>query len=437
MGVVISRGYCAGLLLRFVSAIALVVTALGVPASAAHRLCALRDGPEGPCTCEMDASKPGEFKPVAKSWCRKAPPKATATKAAPPSLPATDAMKPDKTTQSSTDPVAPPAAATAKATAPVATAAISTKLDAIRARGALLCGTNTGLLGFASRTPAGEWAGIDADFCRAVAAAIFGDANKVEFVSLETNERFDALQNGKVDILSRNTTWTMTRDIDMGLDFAGVLYFDGQGFLTSDERGLVSAQQLAGAKVCVEGNTTSETNMSYYFKSHAIPVEMKSFPTHADLLKAYADGICDAYTGDRSTLFADRAGFPEPDKHAVLPEVISKEPLGPAVLQTDRAWVDIVRWTLSGLINAEEVGLTKANAAGEPTGDMKRLIEGAGVSGEKLGLSKTWLRDVVSAVGNYAEMFDGNVGSRSPLGMDRGLNALWKHGGILYAPPMW
>lgn len=309
----------------------------------------------------------------------------------------------------------------------------------IRARGKLLCGINTDRLGFSKQSDSGSWIGLDVDFCRAVAAAVFADANKVEFVPVETATRFDALKSGKIDLLARNTTWTMDRDVVLGLEFAGILYIDGQGFMTSDERGLVSAQQLAGLSVCVESGTTSEANAGYYFKAHNMDVDLKTYPNRAAMLEAYAKGECEAVSGDRTSLFSDRAALSEPEKHAVLPEVISKEPLGPVVLQDDREWIEVVRWTLAGLINAEETGLTKQSASGGGAleGDAARLVEGAGKSGEALGLSKVWLRDVVSAVGNYGEMFEVDLGKGSPLGMERGINALWKRGGVLYAPPMW
>lgn len=313
------------------------------------------------------------------------------------------------------------------------------KLDAVRQRGKLLCGVNTDLLGFSARTETGVWAGLDVDFCRAVAAAVLEDADKVELVPIETNERFDALKDGRIDVLSRSTTWTMNREVDLGLTFAGVLYFDGQGFMTRDDRGLVSAQQLSGSKVCVEAGTTTEKNMAYFFKAHQVEAQTISLPTREETLKAYAEGTCDTYSGDRSALFSDRASFAEPAMHTILPEVISKEPLGPAVAGGDEEWAAIVRWSLAGLINAEEVGLDRKSAAQDgPLGDeAKRLVDGAGASGEKLRLGKSWLRAAVAAVGNYGEMFEANVGRESPLGMERGLNALWKRGGILIAPPMW
>ncbi len=354
-----------------------------------------------------------------------------------------DAGAPSATAGAAPSPSSPAAAAAPPADAvPAITGALpaaGTRLDQVRQRGKLLCGVNTGLLGFSARTESGVWAGLDVDFCRALAAAVLGDGEKAEFVPLETNERFDALKEGRVDVLSRNTTWTMNREVELGLRFAGVLYFDGQGFMTSDDRGFVSAQQLSGSKVCVEGGTTTEQNMAYFFKAHQIEAQAMVFPTREETLKAYSDGTCDTYSGDRSALFSDRASFPEPAKHAILPEVISKEPLGPATLKGDDEWAEIVRWTLAGLVNAEEVGLDKASAASSNplADDQQRLVDGAGASGEKLRLGKAWLRTVVATVGNNGEMFEANVGKGSALGMERGLNALWKRGGILTAPPMW
>ncbi len=443
------------------SAALALLTYGALPASAAYRLCALRSGPSGPCTCVAD--KPGEYVVAPGRFCRKTPPadKAAAKPEADAPERSAEAAKPEDAAPPAPEaapanaeatgaPVAPapaapqpapaaPAPAVTAAPAPAAIPAPAGRLAAIKARGKLICGVNPNLLGFSLQNAAGQWVGIDADFCRALAAAVFADASKVEFVPLETNERFEALKSGKIDVLSRNTTWTMGREVEMGLEFAGVLYFDGQGFMTSDERGLVSAQQLAGASVCVEQGTTTADNMAFYFKSHQIDVEIKPFATRAELVKAYLAGTCDAYSGDRSSLFADRAGFDAPEKHAVLPEVISKEPLGPVVLKDDRIWAEIVRWTLAGLVNAEEVGLTKAVAAAPapPKGEIERLLDGAGHNGEQLGLQRTWLKDAVLASGNYGEMFDTNLGKTSPLGMDRGINALWKRGGILYAPPMW
>jgi general L-amino acid transport system substrate-binding protein len=422
------------------AAVAAVAGFLAFAAEAAaqsYRLCALRDGARGPCTCEVKGGVPGEYVTAARSRCRPAPtaqkPDVAATPATPQAAAGTPAAVPPA--QSAAAPVA-----TSTTPAAIETGGLpaSRKVMDVRARGKLLCGINTDLLGFSKQTDAGSWIGLDVDFCRAVAAAVFGDANKVEFVPVDTAARFDTLKAGKIDLLARNTTWTMDRDV-AGLEFAGILYIDGQGFMTSDERGLVSAQQLSGLKVCVESGTTSEANAGYYFKTHELDVEVVSFPNRAAMLAAYGKGECDAVSGDRTSLFSDRAGLSEPEKHAVLPEVISKEPLGPVVLQDDREWIEVVRWTLAGLVNAEEAGLTKQTASGGGAleGDAARLVEGAGRNGETLGLSKVWLRDVVGAVGNYGEMFDLDLGKGSPLGMERGINALWKRGGVLYAPPMW
>jgi len=469
------RTACAASVFAILSAVS------GLPAEAASpKLCALRDGPQGPCTCKTDDDYPGQFSVMAKKFCGAEPPKrkaggegdrstapadATNAAAAPAAADDTAAAPVEADTaataetagresQSAQSKTAPAVVAEPAQTAPpptshdeiaspeVETAALpppNGRLDEVRKRGKILCGVNTDLRGFSSIDSAGVWSGLDVEFCHALAVAVFGDGGKAEFVPLETNERFDALKDGRIDILARNTTWTMSREVDLGLRFAGILYFDGQGFMTGSDRGLVSAHQLSGSTVCVEGGTTSEKNMEFYFKTHGVIAQIKSFPTRAEMLKAYVAGTCDAYSGDRSALFSDRITFLQPEQHVILPEVISKEPLGPAVLKADDEWAEIVRWTLAGLINAEEVGLNKAAAAagGILGDDAQRLVDGAGGSGEKLRLNRTWLRDVIAAVGNYGEMFDANIGKDSVLGMERGLNALWKRGGILSAPPMW
>lgn len=438
----------------FVLSLAAFAVAVGFSAGSAladYRLCALRSGPKGPCTCRTTGDIAGQFTVVDRSHCRRASTAqkhaseadkvvdkaaAAAEKEVPP--PTTAESANTETSGAATPPPEPAKSAEAGA-APSPSPVEQSKLDAIRARGKLVCGINEGLLGFSYRSDSGEWSGLDVDFCRAVAVAILGDPAKVDFVPLDTSSRFDALKSGKIDVLSRNTTWTMSRDVDLGLDFVGVIYFDGQSFMTSDERGLVSAQQLAGATVCVQTATTTEANMAYYFKAHNVVAETKTFQSRDELVKAYLAGTCDAYSADRSSLFADRARFEDPARHAVLPEVISKEPLGPAVAQGDREWTEIVRWVLAGLVNAEEVGLDRGAASNgkELDGDAKRLVEGAGASGEKLRLDKSWLRNVVAAVGNYGELYEVNIGKSGALGMERGINGLWKKGGILFAPPMW
>lgn len=416
-------------------------------------LCALRSGPDGPCTCKSAGDGAGQFTVVPRSRCRRSA-SPSKVKAAPRSDTAPAAAAPDVEvrvpTRANEPEIQQKAAAPAEKETPSTTSSeefvtganpttTETKLDAIRARGKLVCGVNERLLGFSYQSDNGEWAGLDADFCRAVAAAVLNDPTKVEYVPLDATSRFDALKTGKIDVLSRNTTWTMSRDVDLGLDFAGVVYFDGQGFMTSGDRGLVSAQQLAGTTVCVQQATTTETNMAYYFKAHNVSVETKTFQSREALIKAYLAGECEAYSADRSSLFADRAGFEDPNDHSVLPEVISKEPLGPAVVRGDMEWTEIVKWVLAGLINAEEVGLDRQTAASgnELTGEAKRLVEGAGSSGEKLRLDPNWLRAAVAAVGNYGEAYELNIGRSGALGMERGINALWKQGGLLYAPPMW
>ena len=417
-----------GLVSGFCAALGFCLLALAAsPTASAYSLCAFRDGPRGPCTCKTATDGAGQFSVAPRSRCRTGAPAAKAKEAAVAEASSAASSDPERGAEAEASP--------STATLP----ASSTTLDEVRARGTLRCGVNTGLLGFSLQAGSGRWTGLDVDFCRALAAAVFGDADKVAFVPLETNERFGALKDGRIDVLSRNATWTMEREVDLGLRFAGILYFDGQGFMTGEDRGLVSAQQLTGSKVCVEAGTTTETNMAYYFKSQNIDAETVVFPTREETLKAYTNGDCDSYSGDRSALYSDRATFPEPEQHAVLPEIISKEPLGPAVRKGDDEWIEIVRWTLAGLINAEEVGLDRATAAasGALGDDAARLVAGAGASGEKLRLKASWLRDVVAAVGNYGEMFEANVGKGSPLGMERGLNALWKRGGILSAPPMW
>jgi general L-amino acid transport system substrate-binding protein len=429
---------------RLLASLALAGAALATwtaGASAAPELCALRSGPSGPCTCKVEGSAPGEFAVFARRFCVKAKPAEAKAPETPPA--ASESQQPaDVVTGAVPGPAETPAAPQAETSAAASDAqpaAATGRLAAIRARGKLLCGVNANLVGFSALSDSGVRQGLDADFCRAVAAAVLDDAAKVDFIPVETDERFETLTSGKIDLLARNATWTMERDVTMGLAFAGILYFDGQGFMTGDDRGLVSAQQLAGLKICVEGGTTTEKNMAYYFASHQLSVETQVFPSRKEMLDAYTSGACDAYSGDRSALFSDRAGFAEPAKHAVLPEVISKEPLGPVVARGDDAWTEIVRWTLAGLVNAEEVGLDRATAAaaGDLKDDALRLVEGAGASGEKLGLSRSWLRTVIASVGNYGEVFEANLGRDSPLGMERGINALWKRGGLQFAPPMW
>jgi general L-amino acid transport system substrate-binding protein len=305
--------------------------------------------------------------------------------------------------------------------------------QSVKDRGRLICGVSEGLVGFSAEDEKKNWSGFDVDFCRAVAAAIFGSGDKVEFVPLSAAERFDALKAEKIDLLSRNTTWTLERDIAMGLDFAGVIYYDGQGFLTRVENGLTSALQLSAARICVLKGTTSADNAKAYFEDKAVPVTLLEFDQRADALKAYSERQCDVYTADKSALASERTRLSDSDAHVLLPEVISKEPLGPVVRKDDPAWTELVRWVLFLLINAEELDWTSAKADQQPS-------TAPGLSSAEvvktLGLNESWSRDVIAAVGNYGEIFERNVGKGSALQLGRGINALWTDGGILYAPPL-
>ncbi len=318
-------------------------------------------------------------------------------------------------------------------------AAQSPTLDSVKKRGQLVCGVNTGLAGFSVPDDRGQWTGIDADFCRAVAAAIFGDGNKVRFVPLNAKERFTALQSGEVDMLSRNTTWTMSRDTSLGLNFTGVIFYDGQAFMTRKALGLKSATDLKGASICVQSGTTNELNLADFFATRGLPYRPVVFERLVEVLGAYNSGRCDAFTTDSSQLVAERTRLPDPEAHEILPDLISKEPLGPAVRQGDAAWSNIVRWTLFAMINAEELGITQSNVesmrdAANP--EIRRLLGAEGEYGKGLGLADDWAVSVLKAVGNYGECFERNLGQGSPLKIVRGRNALWKDGGLMYAPPV-
>ena len=313
------------------------------------------------------------------------------------------------------------------------TGAMAGTLEEVRKRGMLRCGVSEGLPGFSAQDKDKRWQGFDVDFCRALAAPVFDDPEKIEFVPLSATSRFGALARNEIDVLSRNTTWTLERDVVRDLEFLGVSYYDGQGFMTRRSHGLSSALQMAGVTVCVLAGTTSETNAKRFLAANKQEVAVKSFDGRDDLLKAYDAGQCGAYSADRSGLASNRQRLRKPDDHMLLPEVISKEPLGPVVRQGDPQWADVGRWVLNLLVNAEEVGWTKAAAAsgsGEPPLSVSKEIS------DKLGLDPDWPVAVVKAVGNYGEIFDRNVGSNSPLDLPRGVNALWTRGGILYAPPM-
>jgi len=312
-------------------------------------------------------------------------------------------------------------------------------LKAVKDRGALNCGVSQGLYGFSIADDKGNWTGFDVDFCRAVAAAIFNDPSKVNFVPLSTGDRFKALQSGAVDVLSRNSTWTMGRETDLKLNFAGVIYYDGQGFMVRSALGATSALQLDGKKVCVQSGTTTELNLKDFFNTNNMKYELVSLPTAAEAEKAYDSGRCDVLTTDVSGLYAERLALSNPVDHVVLPDVISKEPLGPAVRQGDDQWFQIIKWTLFAMLNAEELGVSKdtlevAKASTKP--DVMRLVGNDGNFGEQLGLTKDWAARIIWLVGNYAEVFERNIGSASKLGIPRAENNLWSRGGIQYAPPI-
>jgi general L-amino acid transport system substrate-binding protein len=317
--------------------------------------------------------------------------------------------------------------------------AAAATLDDVKARGEVICGVSQGLPGFSNPDSAGAWSGLDVDVCKAIAAAVFNDASKVQFKPLSAKERFTALQSGEVDVLSRNTTWTMSRDTDLGLNFAGVTYYDGQGFMVRKDLGIASASELGGASVCTNTGTTTELNVADYFRSNNLEYEVVAFEKADEVVAAYDAGRCDVFTTDASGLYAQRLKLANPADHIVLPEIISKEPLGPAVRQGDDQWLDVVKWTLFALFNAEELGVTQANVEEMKASDnpeIKRLLGTEGTFGESIGLSVDWAANAIKAVGNYGEAFDRNVGPDTPLGIARGLNALWKDGGIQYAPPV-
>jgi len=310
-------------------------------------------------------------------------------------------------------------------------------LEAVHKRGHLQCGVNTGLAGFSQPDSKGVWHGIDVDFCRAVAAAVFGDAGKVRYTPLTAQQRFTALQSGEVDILARNTTWTLSRDTGLALNFVGINYYDGQGFMVPKKSNVKSARQLNGATVCVQPGTTNELNLADYFRANNMKFRPVVIEKLEEVLNAYFAGRCDAFTTDASSLAALRASrAPKPEEHVILPELISKEPLGPAVRQGDERWFDIVKWSLFAMIEAEELGLSSRNIEqqaqnGGPA--LQRFVGANGDLGKLLGLDNRWAFQIVKQVGNYGESFDANL---KPLGFERGMNRLWTQGGLLYAPPI-
>jgi general L-amino acid transport system substrate-binding protein len=318
-------------------------------------------------------------------------------------------------------------------------AASAQTLKTVKDRGMVSCGVGQGLPGFSSPDDKGNWTGLDVDVCRAIAAAIFNDPTKVKFLPLSAKDRFTALQSGEIDVLSRNTTWTLSRDTQLGANFTGVTYYDGQGFLVKKSLKVNSALQLNSASVCVTTGTTTEQNLADYFKGSNMKYEVIAFGTADETIKAYESGRCDVFTSDVSQLYAERLKLLNPADSAVLPEVISKEPLGPMVRHGDDQWLDIVKWSLYAMITAEEFGITQKNVdemAKSDKPELKRVFGTDGNLGEQLGLTRDWVSRIVKAVGNYGESFDRNVGAGSKLGIARGLNALWNKGGIQYAPPI-
>jgi len=320
-----------------------------------------------------------------------------------------------------------------------AQSATAQTLKTVKDRGMLSCGVSQGLPGFSSPDDKGNWTGLDVDVCRAIAVTIFNDPTKVKFVPLSAKDRFTALQSGEIDVLSRNTTWTLSRDTTLGANFTGVTYYDGQGFIVKKSLKVNSALELNSASVCVQTGTTTEQNLADYFKGNNMKYEVIAFGTADEAVKAYESGRCDVFTTDVSGLYAERLKLANPADHVVLPEVISKEPLGPMVRHGDDQWFDLVKWVLFAMINAEELGITQKNIDEMVKSDkpeLKRAFGTDGNLGEQLGLTKDWVIRIVKAVGNYGEAFDRNVGGGSKLGIARGLNQLWTKGGIQYAPPI-
>lgn len=327
----------------------------------------------------------------------------------------------------------------AVATTLVAGSAFAGTLDVVKERGYVNGGVSGKVVGFSAPDANGEWTGMDVDFIRAVAAAIFDDTSKARFTPVAFKEAFTALQSGEIDLLSRNTTWTYQRDTKLGIEFAGVLFYDGQGFMVRKDLGIKSALELDGASVCTQAGTTTELNISDYFTAKGMTYKPVVYESADEATVIYDSGRCDVYTTDTSGLAARRTALAKPEDHMILPEVISKEPLGPAIRQGDQQWSDLVRWTLFALINAEEMGITSQNVdemlkSSNPA--IKRFLGVDSDFGQYIGLSADWAYRIIKHVGNYGEMYERNVGPKTALGLERGVNALWKDGGLLYAPPV-
>jgi general L-amino acid transport system substrate-binding protein len=320
----------------------------------------------------------------------------------------------------------------------VSSVASAATMDDVKKKGFVQCGVSQGVPGFSNPDANDNWTGIDVDVCRAVAAAVLGDATKVKFTPLTAKERFIALQSGEIDVLSRNTTWTATRDTALGMNFAGINYYDGQGFMVRKSLGVKGAMELAGAAVCTNLGTTTELNVADFFRSNNMKYKLVAFEKADEVVAAYDAGRCDVYTTDQSALAANRIKLSSPDDHMVLPDVISKEPLGPVVRHGDDQWLDIVKWSLYAMLNAEELGISQVNVGKMMTSDnpgIKRLLGTEGDVGKNLGLSADWAANIIKQVGNYAESYDRNVGPNTSLKLSRGVNANWKDGGLMYGMP--
>jgi general L-amino acid transport system substrate-binding protein len=312
-------------------------------------------------------------------------------------------------------------------------------LDTVKQRGAVQCGVSEGLYGFSEQNSQGEWSGFDVDFCRAVAGAIFDDPSKVTFVPLSASQRFDALRTGRVDLLSRNSTWTLEREAGLDLAFAGITFHDGQGFMIMRDLNVTSALELNGVRVCVEQGTTSQLNVADFFRANSVAYEERAFPSSADALSAFQAGACNVLTRDQSALYAERLKLQRPAEAIILPDIISKEPLGPVTRADDFRWFTLVKWVNFALVNAEELGISSENAASAAHSrkpDVRRFAGAESGLGKLLGLEDTWALGAVNAVGNYSEIYERNLGVKSRLGIPRGLNQLWSMGGVLYAPPI-
>ncbi len=320
-----------------------------------------------------------------------------------------------------------------------ATAAQADTLSDVKAKGYVQCGVTGGVAGFSAPDANNNWSGLEVDFCRAMAAAIFNDPEKVRYTPLTSQERFTALSAGEIDVLSRTTTWTMSRDTQLGISFVGTMFYDGQGFMVRKADGITSAKELSGAAICIESGTTTELNAADYFASNNMEYNAVVFVDQDEVVKAYEDGRCDVYTTDSSALASERSKFANPDDHVILPEIISKEPLGPVVRQGDETWFKLARWTYYALLEAEELGVTQVNVdemLGSDNPAIKRLLGVEGDFGTALGLTKDWAYQIIKHIGNYSETYERHVGPNTPIALARGLNALWKDGGLQYAMPI-